>query len=312
MKHFVIAALLCAGCASAPAPTPAPAPKVPDSEQYLPPDIEAISLLGKPLSAPQLAPDVQKKREEDLAQAQREYDANRDSADAAMLLADRLAALGRYREAIGVATEAIQRHPDNPALYRLRGHRHINVRRFHEAVSDLGKAELLERGKRDELERHQILYHLGLAHYLLGDYDRALSAYQRCLAVAKNPDRLVSTSNWMYMTLRRLGRVKEAEKLLEPISVDLDVVENVAYHKLLLMYEGDIAPEELVRQDPNTADGATILYGIGNWSFVNGQPERADPLWQKLLEGTQWFTFGYIAAEAEIARLDKGRRSPSQ
>ncbi len=63
MKHFVIAALLCAGCASAPAPTPAPAPKVPDSEQYLPPDIEAISLLGKPLSVPQLAPDVQKKRE---------------------------------------------------------------------------------------------------------------------------------------------------------------------------------------------------------------------------------------------------------
>ena len=109
----------------------------------------------------------------------------------------------------------------------------------------------------------------------------------------------------MFMTLRRLGRVQEAEKLLEPISVDLDVIENVAYHKLLLMYGGEIAPEELVRQDPNNTDGATTLYGIGNWWFINGQPERALPLWRKVLDGNQPFTFGYIAAEAEVARATK-------
>src|SRR6202011_5860220 len=151
-----------------------------------------------------------------------------------------------------------------------------------------------------------IFYHLGLAYYLQGDFDRALSAYQRCLELAKNPDRLVSTSHWTYMTLRRLGRIKEADKVLEPISVDLDVIENIPYHKLLLMYGGEIAPEELVRQDPNTSEGATILYGIGNWYFCNGQPDRAYPLWQKVVDGSQWSAFGYIAAEAETAHSSPG------
>jgi hypothetical protein len=103
------------------------------------------------------------------------------------------------------------------------------------------------------------------------------------------------------MTLRRLGRAKEAEKVLDPINAGMDIIENVSYHKLVLMYGEDIAPEELLRQDPQTTDGATILYGIGNWYYYNGQPEKAYPLWQKIVDGPQWSAFGYIAAEAEIA-----------
>src|SRR6185436_2065025 len=120
-----------------------------------------------------------------------------------------------------------------------------------------------------------IWYHLGLAHYLRGDFERALAAYRECMAVSKNPDGVVSTSHWLYMTLRRLGRPADAERALEPISVDMDVIENTAYHKLLLMYRGEIAVEELSREDPNGVDGATILYGVGNWYVCNGQPERA-------------------------------------
>lgn len=306
-----LAAVMCAACASAPAPAPPP------PEHNLPPDVEAVSLLGKPLLAPQLAPEMQKQREAELAQAQRDYQANPDSADAIIWLGRRTAYLGRYRQAINIFTEGIRKHPDDARLYRHRGHRYITVRLFQDAVRDLEFAVLLVRGKPDEVEpdgqpnarniptgslQSNIFYHLGLAHYLQGDFDRALRAYERCMELAKNPDRLVSTSHWTYMSLRRLGRVKEAEKVLEPISISLDVIENIAYHKLLLMYEGEIAPEELVRQDPNTTDGATILYGIGNWYFFNGQPDRAYPLWQKILNGTQWWTFGYIGAEAEVAR----------
>ena len=188
----------------------------------------------------------------------------------------------------------------------------------------MGNVDPLEigvRGKPDEVEpdgqpnarnipigslQSNIFYHLGLAYYLSGDFDRALGAYQKCLALAKNPDRLVSTSHWMYMTLRRLGRIKEAEKILEPISVDLDVIENIPYHKLLIMYGGEIAPEELVKVDANTTDGATILYGIGNWYFYNGQTDRAYRLWQSVVDGQQWSAFGYIAAEAELARRTVG------
>ncbi|HYS56181.1 MAG TPA: hypothetical protein VER58_20670 [Thermoanaerobaculia bacterium] len=305
-----IIASLCLACASAPAPPP-------DSEQMLPPDVEAISLLGKPLSSPPLAADVEKKREEELAQARRDYDANPNSAEAILWLGRRTAYLGRYREAINIFTEGIHKHPDDARMYRHRGHRYITVRRFRDAVKELEFAALLVRGKADEVEpdgqpnarniplgslQSNIFYHLGLAYYLLGDDAHALTAYRHCLELAKNPDRLVSASHWIYMTLRRLGRVKEADKVLEPISIDLDVIENIPYHKLLLMYEGEIAPEELVKQDANTTEGATILYGIGNWYFYNGQSDRAQALWKKIVDGPQWSAFGYIAAEADMAR----------
>ena len=313
MMRLTIAAVLaavCFGCASSAPVLP------PDSEQMLPPDVEAISLLGKPLSSPPLAADVEKKREDELAQAQRDYDANPNSADAIIWLGRRTAYLGRYREAINIFTDGIRKHPDDARLYRHRGHRYITVRRFQDAIRDLQFAALLVRGKPDEVEpdgqpnarnipigslQSNIFYHLGLAYYLTGDYERALGAYRRCLELAKNPDRLVSASYWTYMTLRRIGRVKDAEKILEPISVDLDVIENLPYHKMLLMYEGEIAPEELVKVDAKTTDGATTLYGIGNWYYVNGDPDRAYRLWQSIVDGQQWSAFGYIAAEAEIA-----------
>jgi tetratricopeptide (TPR) repeat protein len=312
MRLFCIAlaAGLLASCATAPAPRP-------DSELYLPPDVEAMSLLGKPLLRPTFPPEVQKKREEELAQAQRDYDANPNSADAIIWLGRRQAYLGLYRDAIATFTEGIRKHQDDARMYRHRGHRYITVRQFRNAIQDLEFAALLVRGKPDEVEpdgqpnarniptgslQSNIFYHLGLAYYLLGDFDHALREYRRCLALATNPDRLVSTSHWLYMTLRRLGRVKEAEKVLEPIGSSLDVIENVSYHKLLLMYGGEIAPEELARQDPNSTEGATILYGIGNWYFYNGPPEKAYPVWQKIVAGSQWSTFGYIGAEVELAR----------
>ena len=214
-------------------------------------------------------------------------------------------------------TEGIRKHPEDARLYRHRGHRYITLRRFKDAETDLGKAATLVKGKPDEVEpdglpnarnipltslQSNIYYHLGLAYYLQGDFDRALRAYRRCLQLANNPDRLVSTSNWLYMTLRRMGRPQDADKVLEPISTSMDVIENVAYHQLLLMYDGAIAPEELARQDATTTDGATILYGIGNWYFYNGEPEKAWPIWQQIIDANQWAAFGAIAAESEIAR----------
>src|SRR5204862_3086047 len=118
MRRFAAIALsLCAACASK------PAPPVADSEQYLPPDVEAMSLLGKPLHVPELPADERKKREHELAKAQHAYDIKPDSADAALDAGDRLADLGRYREAIAVFTEAIHRHPDDARLFLDRGHR---------------------------------------------------------------------------------------------------------------------------------------------------------------------------------------------
>lgn len=272
---------------------------------------------GKPLVRPALADDVRAKREAELAAARDTYEKNPHDADAAIWLGRRTAYLGRYREAIDVFTEAIRKHPGDARLYRHRGHRWITVREFDRAIADLVKAERLTRGKADEIEpdglpnarntpigslQSNICYHLGLAHYLKGDFERALRVYEPCNKTSTNADRLVSLTHWRYMALRRLNRGEEAERVLAPVSSSLDVIENAAYHKLALMYRGEIAPEELLNADPATTDGVTILYGIGNWYLYNGQPEKARPLFEKIVAGDQWAAFGFVAAEADLAR----------
>ena len=297
-----------------PSPAPAPVPRETKSEP------EATSLLGKPLVSAPAAADVQQKREEELAKARADYNANPNSADAIIWLGRRTAYLGRYREAIDIFTEGIRKHPADARMYRHRGHRYITIRRFADAVKDLEYAAKLVRGKKDEVEpdgqpnarnipigslQSNIYYHLGLAHYLRGNFSAALHAYERGLKLSGNPDRLVSNSYWHYLTLRRLGRAAEAEKVLERISPSMDLIENVSYHKLLLVFSGDISPEELLRQDSATVDGATMLYGLGSWYFINGDQDKAFTLWQRLIDSPQWASFGYIAAEAEVAGRGK-------
>ena len=47
-----------------------------------------------------------------------------------------------------------------------------------------------------------------------------------------------------------------------------------------------------------------VAYGLGNWHFYNGDTDEAQTVWEKIIEGGGWASFGYIAAEADIAALD--------
>jgi hypothetical protein len=125
------------------------------------------------------------------------------------------------------------------------------------------------------------------------------------MRVSTNPDMLCATSHWLYMTLRRLGREEEAAAVLEPIHAEMDVIENQAYHELLLMYKGQRDPAELwsrAERSDDPLDPASVGYGIGNWYRVEGDPDRAAAVFGQVLQTGQWPAFGYIAAEAEIAR----------
>ena len=252
---------------------------------------------------------VRAQREQQLAAARATYEQNPNDADAIIWLGRRTAYLGRYAEAIEIFTEGARKHPRDARMLRHRGHRWITLRQFDRAIRDLDKAAKLIRNTPDVIEpdglpnarniptstlQSNIWYHLALAHYLKHDFERALPAWRECMKVSKNPDGVVSASHWLYMTLRRLGRPKEAEAVLEPISTDMDVIENQSYHKLLLMYRGEIAPEEMTEEDP------AVQYGVGNWHLYNGQPERARPVFEHVIAGGQWAAFGYIAAEREL------------
>ncbi|MGE0453372.1 MAG: prolyl oligopeptidase family serine peptidase [Vicinamibacteria bacterium] len=281
---------------------------------------EATSQGGVPLYAPELAPETRRALEANLAQAMADFAKDPDSADAIIWVGRRLSYLSRYREAIEVYTRGIRLHPDDPRLYRHRGHRLITTRQLDAAIADLEKAASLTAGRADEIEpdgapgrrkeptstlRFNAYYHLGLAHYLKGDFERAAGAYRLCMESSRASDEnLVATSDWLYMTLRRLGRAEEAAKLLEPIRADLDVLDNTAYLNRLLLYKGLKQPEEVL--DPATDDGVQIAtqgYGVGNWYLVNGDAAKARGIFERVVAGSQWAAFGFIAAEAELLRM---------
>lgn len=292
----------------------------------LPAGAQGRSLLGVALVPTALSAEQRSERELQLAEARAAYDAAPDDADAIIWLGRRTAYLGEHLRAIEIYAEGIRKHPRDARMLRHRGHRHITVRRFAEAIADLERAAALVAGKPDEIEpdgqpnarnlptgtlQFNIWYHLALARYLSGDFAGADAAYRACQGVSKNPDALVATTHWHYMTLRRLGREDEAAKLLAPIRADLDVIENTSYHRLTLMYQGELAEAVLAQElDAGEAvDRATIGYGLANWHAYNGRGAQADTLLRRVLAEPEWAAFGYIAAEADAARTRIARRA---
>ena len=282
--------------------------------------VEGQSLLGRRLERPSLPEAFRRQQEGLLSAARAVLEARPDDPEALIWVARRTAYLGRYQEAIDLYAEGIAIRPEEAKLYRHRGHRYITTRQLDAAVADLERAAVLIEGRPDEAEpaglpneggvptstsHSNIWYHLGLAYYLQGEFDSALRAFRECLRVSATPDMVVAASHWLYMTLRRTGREAEAEAVLEPIDAGLDVIENRDYHRLILMYKGQLTPRELRRRARSSGglSVATVGYGVGNWYLYNGRADRAVEVFRGIVEGSQWAAFGFIAAEAELARM---------
>ncbi len=293
--------------------------KLPSTEVLppLPNNVQAISLLGDTLyTSTNPGEDAINKFNE----AKFEYQNKPQDPDALIWFGRRTAYLGKYREAIKIYTNGITHHPEDARNYRHRGHRYISIRELPKAIDDLEYGAKLIEGTEDEIEpdglpnnrnipvsslHSNIWYHLGLAYYLDNNMEQALLAYQKCRKVSNNPDNVVSSSHWLYMILRRLGREKAAELVIEPINKDMDIIENFAYHKLLLFYKGEIASDSLIDGTIENSSNAAIVYGIGNWYYYNGQLNEANRIYRQILRSDQWASFGYIAAEADLSRMKK-------
>ena len=284
----------------------------------LPAGAEAWSLLGAPLTPPPVSEAARAGLEANLAKAQADLAAAPSSADAMIWVGRRLAYLGRYRDSIDAFSRGIAAHPADARMYRHRGHRFITTRQFDRAIADLTTAASLVAGKPDEVEpdgqpnarniptstlQSNIHYHLGLAHYLVGNFEQARASYERCLDVAKNDDMQVATRYWLYMTLRRLGRPEAAAATLASITPAMNIIENASYHSLLRVARGELDGDALLAKAEPGLDRATIGYGVGNWHLYNGRRERALAVFRDVVDANNWAPFGAIAAEAELFRM---------
>jgi tetratricopeptide (TPR) repeat protein len=296
----------------------------PTIDPRLPRGVQAISLLGDTLRTLPLSAETRRRYEQQLAEARAAYLRAPTDADSIIWYGRRTAYLGHFREAIEIYTRGIALHPYDARLYRHRGHRYISVREFNNAIVDFERAARLIEGRPDQVEpdgqpnaqnrpigtlRSNIYYHLGLAHYLKGDFARAIPIYRRELQAATNDDRRVSVAHWYYMSLRRLGRAIEATQFLRPFRRDMDVIENETYHRLLLMYKGALPVDSLLPSGSgpgSSVEDVTAAYGVANWHLYNGRRTEAERLFRRIMATRQWAAFGYIAAEAELARWGKG------
>jgi tetratricopeptide (TPR) repeat protein len=283
-----------------------------DSLADIPDGAQAVSLSGGALFA--AAPGQETL--ERLATARKNYDDKPHDADNIIWYGRRTAYAGDYRGAIEIFSTGIDEFPDDARMYRHRGHRYVSIREFDRAIEDLEHAAQLIEGTENEIEPDGLpnalnipisslhgntWYHLGLAYYLKHDWPNAYRAYKAGFDAGRNDDNRVSTTHWLYMILRRMGKHEAANEVLEVITADMNVIENTVYHNLCLFYKGEITLEEMLGDDADSSTGAAAAYGIANWYYYNGDKTEAMSRLESLLATDSWSAFGFIAAEADLA-----------
>ncbi|MEQ8627890.1 tetratricopeptide repeat protein [Ekhidna sp.] len=275
------------------------------------------NLMGEELPPKQLTEEARATHEKNLQQATSNYEANPDSLELIIWYGRRLAYLGRYLEAIDIYTTGLEKFPTSYKLRRHRGHRYITTRQLEKAVNDFEMAAFYSVNAKNAIEpdglpnklnkplgndKFNIWYHYGLAHYLNGRYDKAISAYKKCMEFSDNDDLLSATSYWLYMTYKKIGNAELADQLLAEIDENMEIIENDAYLDLLLLFKGEKKAEALLKrafpEDGNI--DPTLGYGIGNWYQQQGNTEKANEIFLKILDSPSWDAFGYLAAEAEL------------
>lgn len=220
----------------------------------------------------------------------------------------------QFGEAIAVYSRGLAVAPQDVRLLRFRGHRYISIRRFDLAVADLAKAVSLAPSSFD------VTYHLGLAHYLRGEFDQAARVYQSCLDATRDASPLptgwrsctttrtidndrVAVSDWLYRALRRAGRHDEARRLSASFGVGLKVDANEAYYTALRFYQGAVAEDAAMTPvTKNENRLVTIGYGVAAFHLANGETAKACALMRRIVEEPNWNAFGVIAAETELTR----------
>jgi tetratricopeptide (TPR) repeat protein len=307
MKSFVASLALLAAVAC----TSQPGQK---SESInFPAGAEAISFSGKPLY-PRKADSAVIQRSDSLISIVKNKTSL--SEDDYVEIGRLLLMQNRYRDAMANYTEGLSKYPESFKLFRHRGHRHINLRELDEAMLDLGKARDLMAGqpaaweygadgKPSATTQHQVWYHIGICHYLKGDYTDCAKAFENALSATQEPNNIAGASDWLYNAYQRAGDKAKADQVLTPFTADYPIEDKTyPYFRRLLLFKKAITPDELIdsAMEPTTmsVQDMTKLYGLANYHAYNGNTEMANDLYKKVLLTDQWLGFAYAGAELDV------------
>ncbi len=213
------------------------------------------------------------------------------------------------KEAAETLTRALVISPTNSDLLIERGHRELPLREFTKARTDLTRGAALAP------KNMAAYYHLGLAHYFLGEFAESADAFHHAVETAPSTDERINATNWLYASLRRAGKKDEAAKALEAIPPDMT---NTAPHtrfylNLVRFFQGRMSESDALPPEPPAGNKDqevelpfdTVAYGIGNWHLYNGDTTKAQEYFHRVLKGHVWITWGFVGAETELLRKAK-------
>lgn len=202
----------------------------------------------------------------------------------------------QFREAIETFTRGLAIEPNNPVLYRWRGHRYLSVRELDRAMDDLVK------GNRLDSTNYGVLYHLGIVRFARGDFTGAAAAFEKAQPRAPEAGELAGATDWLWMSLSRAGRTSQAKAMLDRRPDSLPTTN--AYAQRLRLYRGLSSPDSVFTPaDTSDVAVATLSYGIGNWYLVRGDTTRARGWFERSVRSGGWPAFGFIVSEIELRRL---------
>ena len=273
--------------------------------------IETVTLLGDTL----ISPEIQEGKSLDQFKlAQNNYFKDQEKPEMLIWYGRRVAYLGYFKEAIKIYTLGIEKFPYDARFYRHRGHRYISTRQYDNAINDFKRALELVDGKEDQIEpdglpnskniplstlHGNIWYHLGLAYYLKNDMNNAAISFSDRSVTHKFDDNIVSSAHWLYMIYRRQNKIEQSNSIVENISKDMDIIENMSYHQTSLFHKGLIKESEINIDE-------VALYSIANWYiYEKNDTLKAKDYYKELLDNGNPFSFAYIAAESDWKRLYK-------
>lgn len=257
--------------------------------------------------------------EEELLLAEKAFEKSPKDLNTIIWYGRRLAYLGRFNEAIHIFSIGLKEFPKNPELLRHRGHRYLSTRNLVLARKDFSMAANKAKklpiqsemdGRPNEQNKplgnlqRNIYYHWALTEYYAGNYNTSASLWKKCLVYCQFIEMKVSVWDWLFLTYLKSGKDKLAEEILNELPQVGSLIENDNYYQRLLMYKQHFSEKKLP-VEPDVSSGISMAYGYACLAESMGARTKAIQVLQDILETKQWNSFSYIAAEADLSRMNR-------